>query len=155
MDRSFVTDMLQEARAQQAFAQLALERASSVSAVRAANAISSEWTTLRGRLTGLAVAGAAPIRGALSPGQQAELWTLGRTPKAGFDRAFFLDAQRENEWAFSRIRTEDASSNMTIQQFLDQARPLISGYQAMLTADIGQLPPTAQLPTENVESVMQ
>jgi hypothetical protein len=146
MDRSFVTDMLQETRAQQRFAQLARQRASSVATVRAANAIYGEWTTLRGQLTGLALAGAAPVRGALTASQQAELWNLGRTPKAGFDRAYLREAQLGNDVAFSRIRNEDASSNLQIQQFLDEARPLINGYQAMLTADIGRLPPTAQLP---------
>ena len=146
MDRSFVTDMLQETRAQLALAQLARQRSSSVSTVRAANAINSEWTSLRARLTSLAVADAAPVRGALSTTQHAELWHLGQTPKARFDRAFLLDAQRGNDLAFNRIRAEDITSNAQIRQFLDEARPLISGYQAMLTADLGQFPTTGLLP---------
>jgi hypothetical protein len=140
MDRSFVTDMLQETRAQQAFAELAQERASSGPAIRAANAIYGEWTTLRGQLTGLALAGAAPVRGALTARQQTELWNLGRTPNARFDRVFLRDAQRGNFVAFGRIRKENATSNLQIRQFLDEARPLISQYQAMLTVDIGRLP---------------
>jgi predicted outer membrane protein len=155
MDRSFVTDMLQEARAQQAFAKLALQRTSNVSTIRAANAIYSEWTELRGRLAGLALAEAAPVRGALTASQQTELWNLGRTPKARFDRVFLLDAQRGNELAFNRIREEDATSNVQIHQFLDKARPLISGYQAMLTADIGRFPLTARMPTASVGSTLQ
>ncbi len=146
MDRSFVTDMLQETRAQLALAQLARQRSSSVSTARAANAISSEWTSLRARLTSLAVADAAPVRGALSTTQYDELWHLGQTPKARFDRAFLRDAQRGNDLAFNRIREEDITSNAQIQRFLDEARPLISGYQAMLTANLGQLPATGHLP---------
>jgi hypothetical protein len=123
----------------------------SVSIVQGANAIYAEWTILRGRLTGLALAGAAPVRGALTTTQQAELWNLGRTPQPSFERAFLRDARRGNDLAFNRIRKEDATSDVQIQQFLDQALPLISRYQAMLTADIGRLPPTAQLPMENDE----
>jgi hypothetical protein len=147
--------MLQETRAQQAFVQLARQRASSVSAVRAANAIYGEWTKLRGQLTGLALSDAAPIRGALNTSQKAELWSLGRTPKDRFDGVFLRDAERGNDLAFSLIRKEDGTSNVQIQQFLDQARPLISGYQAMHTAVIGRLPPTAQVPLENLRSMMQ
>ena len=154
-DRSFITAMLQETRAQQAFVQLARQRASSVSAVRAANAIYGEWTKLRGQLTGLALSDAAPIRGALNTSQKAELWSLGRTPKDRFDGVFLRDAERGNDLAFSLIRKEDGTSNVQIQQFLDQARPLISGYQAMHTAVIGRLPPTAQVPLENLRSMMQ
>lgn len=153
-DRSFVTSMLQEARAQQAFATLAKERASNVSTIRAANAIYGEWTELRGRLAGLALTEAAPVRGALSTSEQTELNRLGRAPKARFDRIFLLDARRGNELAFRRFRQANASSNVQIHDFLNEARPLISGYQAMLSADIGRLPPLALVPMESVESTI-
>jgi hypothetical protein len=86
MDRAFVTDTLQEARAQSALARLERRRASD----------------------------AAPVRSALSTTEEAALWHLGRTPGSRFDRVFLRDAQRGNDLALKLDARRGCRSDQAI-----------------------------------------
>jgi hypothetical protein len=125
-DRIFLTTMLQESRTQLALAQLAGKRATTQTEFGAAYDVATEWSELKGRLIALAVANGAPVRGTLDTAQHNELWRLGRTKSAGFDSAFLTDARRGNELALSTIGQENTTASPQIQQFLVDARLIIS-----------------------------
>lgn len=135
-DRSLVTTLLQESRAQLALARLAKQRASSLVALSAANATLTEWTSLRARLLQIAYAQGAPIRGTLDARQQTMLWSLGRTGRARFDRVYLRDAQHGNQTAITRLQQDQNTGDSRVQRFVSFAQPIVSSNEQMTSDDL-------------------
>jgi hypothetical protein len=135
-DRSLVTTLLQESRAQLALARLAAQRASSPVALSAANATTTEWSSLRARLLQIAYAQDAPVRGTLDARQQAMLSSLGKSHRAHFDSVYLRDAQRGNQMAIARLQQDQNSSNSRVKRFVSFAQPIVSSYEQMTSDDL-------------------
>lgn len=135
-DRAFITGMLQESRDQIALARLAVRRATGAEAISAANEGLSEWSSLRSRLTGIAYAQGAPVRGSLDDAGRTMLDRLGRTPPARFDVAYLRDEQQGNQRALARIRHEENTTDSRLERFVAYARPVVSRDEQMTSDDL-------------------
>ncbi len=135
-DRAFVTNMLQESRGQLALARLAAARAMGAEASSAASQTRSEWSALRARLTSIAYAQGAPVRGTLDARQRTLLQRLGRTQPARFDRVFLGDIQTGNMTALDRMQRESSTMNPALKRFLTYAQPVVSSDEQMTSDDI-------------------
>ena len=137
-DRAFVTSMLQESRGQSALARLAATRTTDAETSTAAAQTISEWSSLRSRLSSIAYAQGAPVRGALDAHQRALLRQLGRTQPARFDRAFLKDIQSGNAVALDRMQRESATMDRRLQRFITYAQPIVSRNEQMTSDDIAE-----------------
>lgn len=131
-DRQFVTSLLQEARAQLAYARLARTRVSGRVAIAAVNDETTEWTSLTSRLLPITHLVGAPIRDDLSVTQQATLDRLSQTPATQFDDAYLNVARRGESVALDRIESENSTSfNPPLLRFVDYAQRAVERYEAM------------------------
>jgi hypothetical protein len=129
-DHDFVTQMLQNSRAQIAMAQLAERRAPGNSAVMTvANNEVREWSRIRSNLFSYAYAHGLPVRGELSARQQARLDELGRTPQPDFERVYLRDASDGNRTALALMN--DSTVSPSLKQFIARERPIVASDQLM------------------------
>ena len=117
-DRRFVTNLLQEARAQIVLAQLVQAREGESRALDTARQAAATWSTLQDRLTAIAFAVHAPARGSLSIRERERLQRLGAYRRCNFRPPTSATCaspmrRRWREWRESRTRATqgfDASS---------------------------------------------
>lgn len=133
-DRTFITGLLQESRAQLALAHLAQRRAISPEAATTAADAIEEWSALRSRLITIAYADGAPVRGTLDAAEHTMLGQLGRTQPARFDRVYLRDAERGDERALTAMTEELNSPDARIQRFIAYAQPIVAGDAAAAVA---------------------
>jgi hypothetical protein len=124
-DRAFATNLLQESRAQLALARLARMRAPEGRALDTARQAAATWSTLQGRLTALAIAEHAPVRGSLSPRQRGELVRLARMSSPEFQAAYLRDVRRADTTALDRMDLAERASDRRVRRFVSFARPLV------------------------------
>jgi predicted outer membrane protein len=135
-DADFVFTMLQDARAQIAAAQLALERAQLDSTRERARRSTAAWTALQGRLSSIAYVQAFPTPGALDGQGQALLDRLGTTPPNAFDAAYVAWADRADRRAASRLQAERRSSNAALVALVNDSLVWFGGGAASQPAQI-------------------
>lgn len=135
-DRAFVTNMLQESRAQIAVARLARNRAKSAEAASAADQTIAEWASLRSRLTAIAYEQGMPVRGTLDASQRTLLQRLGRAQPAHFDQAFLGDINRGNRTALDSMQLDHGTMDPDVQRFISYAQPIVSSHEQMTSDDI-------------------
>jgi predicted outer membrane protein len=124
-DQHFVTQMLQNSRAQIAMAQLAERRVpTNMTVTTVANREIREWSAIRSNLTSYAYAHGLPVRGELSERQQAMLDELGRTPPADFGGAYLRAASDGNRTAL--VLMSDSTVSPTLKPFIAHERPIVA-----------------------------
>jgi predicted outer membrane protein len=129
-DHDFVTQMLQNSRAQIAMAQLAERRAPDNPAVMTvANKQVREWSRIRSNLFSYAYAHGLPVRGELNTRQQARLDELGRTPQPDFEQAYLRDAADGNRNALALM--DESTLSPSLKEFIAHQRPIVASDQVM------------------------
>lgn len=136
-DRSFLTSMLQESRAQLAMAQLADSRITDTTVVSLARKMTHDWTWISEQLRPLAVTAGVSVPAALDPAQQRTLDQLTRTPAAQFDAAYLRVAQSGANMALDRIEDEmENSDNPGLRSFVDAALPIAENDQSLVAGTV-------------------
>jgi hypothetical protein len=130
-DRSFVTNLLQESRAQLALARLVRTRSPEGRALDTARQAAATWSTLQGRLTAIAIAEHAPVRGSLSPMEQQEIERLDRLAPRQFQSAYLRDVRRDDATALDRMDLAENAGDPRVRRFVSFARPLLSNVNDM------------------------
>jgi hypothetical protein len=125
-DRRFVTNLLQEARAQIVLAQLVQARAGESRALDTARQAAATWSTLQDRLTAIAFAVHAPVRGSLSTRERDRLQRLGRLPTLQFQAAYLRDVRVADAKALARMERERDARDSRVRRFIAFARPLVT-----------------------------
>ena len=125
-DKSFVYGMLQEAKGQIRFAQLAQERALSQTVRGLGSRVERDWTAMQAALGQIAFSNAYPTPGALNADELATLDRLGRTQPDDFDQAYFNLVQAAYDSAMSRMTAERSTSDGALQSFIARTLPIFT-----------------------------
>ena len=125
-DKSFVYGMLQDAKGQIRFAQLAQERAQSQTARSLGSRVEREWTALQASLGQIAFSNAYPTPGALNADELAMLDRLGRTQPDDFDQAYFTLVQAAYDSALTRMTAQKSTTDGGLQLFIARTIPLFT-----------------------------
>jgi hypothetical protein len=125
-DRRFVTNLLQEARAQLLLARLVQAREGESRALDTARQAAATWSTLQGRLTAIAIAVHAPVRGSLSAMERGTFQRLGRLSSSQFQAAYLRDVRVADANALDRMDRMENARNSRVRRFVAFAHPLVT-----------------------------
>lgn len=134
-ERAFVINMLQLSRAQIALATLVEQRTNNPDAVVSSERTVAEWCAFRAHLAELAAAAGAPSPVALSAAQQTMLAQLQRTPSSQVMLVSLKLERQGDQMILKEMGAEGSATNSQISQFIAYARPELTGYDHVMTAE--------------------
>ncbi|MBV8151684.1 MAG: DUF4142 domain-containing protein [Candidatus Eremiobacteraeota bacterium] len=135
-DKAFVYSLLQEAKGQIRFAQLAQERAQSDSTHLLADRVLREWQTVQTRLGEIAFEEAYPTPGAMNDEQSRTLDRLGHTQPEDFDMAYRQTIYNAYRHALAMLHDEESTSDQNLNGFVGRTVPMFEQTRDMSNAPI-------------------